>query len=107
MDRADGWFVCRIGFVETTRAVGLAAGSVAARALAAEWSAFAIVEVDQELAEQASELALRHELRSLDALHLAAALVLPSDDLVFATWDKRLYAAATASGLQLLPPSLD
>jgi hypothetical protein len=26
MKRADGWFICRAGFVETVRAVGLAAG---------------------------------------------------------------------------------
>jgi len=107
MDRAEGWFVCRVGFVETTRAVGLAAGRAAVRALAGEWSTFAIVEVDQELAEQASQLALEHQLRSLDAMHLAAALVLPRDELVFATWDKRLHVAAVASGLELLPAGLD
>jgi len=107
MTHADGWFICRAGFVETVRAVGLAAGPGATKAIADEWPAFAIVEVDQPLVEHAAVLALKHTLRSLDALHLAAALVLPDADLVFAAWDRRLHAAATAEGLQTLPHTLD
>lgn len=107
MDRADGWFVCRVGFVETVRAVGLSAGLAAARAVREEWPAFGVIEVDQSLAEHASELALTHELRSMDALHLAAALVLPQGDLLLATWDRRLHAAARAEGLALVPERLD
>jgi hypothetical protein len=36
----------------------------------------------------------------------AAALVLPVDDLSFATWDDRLHAAAREEGLHLLPERL-
>jgi uncharacterized protein len=107
MDRADGWFMCRAGFVETVRAVGLSAGQAAARAVREEWPAFGVIEVDQSLVEDAAKLAIGRELRSLDALHLAAALVLPGDDLLLATWDRRLHAAAGAEGLQLLPATLD
>jgi hypothetical protein len=107
MDRADGWFMCRAGFVETVRAVGLSAGQAAARAVREEWPAFGVIEVDQSLVEDAARLAIGRELRSLDALHLAAALVLPGDDLLFATWDRRLHAAAGAEGLQLIPATLD
>lgn len=107
MDGADAWFICRIGFVETTRAVSLASGQAVAQAIRDEWPAFGIVEVDQELVEHASALAMGHELRSLDALHLAAALVLPRNDLVMVTWDRRLHAAADAEGFGLLPASLD
>jgi predicted nucleic acid-binding protein len=107
MDDADGWFVCRVGFVETTRAVILAAGQTAGRVVREEWQAFGVVEVDQDLVEHASTLAVNRELRSLDALHLAAALVLPQNDLVMVTWDRRLHAAARAEGLGLLPTSLD
>lgn len=107
MDGADGWFICRIGFVETTRAVSLAAGLAAAKAIREEWPAFGIIEVDQDLIEHASALAVNRELRSLDALHLAASLVLPRDDLVMVTWDRRLHTAARAEGLDLLPKSLD
>jgi predicted nucleic acid-binding protein len=106
MDGADGWFACRVAFVETTRAVTLAAGAAAAKSIREEWPAFGVVDVDQDLAEHASALAVSHDLGSLDALHLAAALVLPRDDLVFVTWDRRLHSAAGAKGLDLLPSSL-
>lgn len=106
MQRADGWFMCRAGFVETVRAVGLAAGLRATKAVREEWPAFGVVEVDQPLAEHAVALALNHELRSLDSLHLAAALLLPGEDLMFATWECRLHLAARAEGLQLLPERL-
>jgi predicted nucleic acid-binding protein len=106
MDRADGWFMCRVGFVESVRAVGLSAGRAAARTVREEWPAFAVIEVDQRLVEEAAELAVERELRSLDALHLAAALMLPRDDLLLATWDHRLHAAAGAEGLGLIPETL-
>jgi predicted nucleic acid-binding protein len=98
--------MCRAGFVETIRAVGLAAGVRATKAVRNEWPAFGVVEIDQQLAEHAAALALDRELRSLDSLHLAAALVLPAEDLVFATWDGRLHVAAGAEGLTLLPQPL-
>lgn len=106
MDRADDWYICRAGFVETVRAVGLAAGMAATSAVTEEWPAFGVVEIDQPLVEHAAALALERDLRSLDSLHLAAALVLPADGLIFATWDRRLHAAAGAAGLDLLPAGL-
>jgi predicted nucleic acid-binding protein len=107
MEGVDGWFACRVGFVETARALALAAGPTAAEVFREEWPAFGVVEVDQELVEHAYTFAVTHDLRSLDALHLAAALVLPRDDLMVATWDRRLHTAARAEGLRLLPASLD
>jgi uncharacterized protein len=98
--------MCRAGFVETVRAVGLAAGLAATKAMRDEWPAFGIVEIDQALVEHAATLAIDRDLRSLDSLHLAAALVLPGDSLVFATWDRRLHTAAGAEGLQRLPERL-
>jgi predicted nucleic acid-binding protein len=68
---------------------------------------FDVVEVDARLTEEAAELAIDRELRSLDALHLAAALTLPVEDLFFATWDRRLYEVARAEGLELIPDVLD
>lgn len=103
MQDADAWFICRIGYVETMRAVSLAGGTAAGTAFRQEWPAFGIVEVDDQLAEHAASLALDRDLRSLDALHLAAALVLPTAGLTFATWDKRLCAAAVAEDLHVLP----
>jgi predicted nucleic acid-binding protein len=107
MTQADTWFMCRVGFVETVRAVGLAGGLTAAKSVTDEWPALAVVEVDQRLVEEAARLAVRHDLRSLDALHLAAALVLPHQELVFASWDRRQHAAAGAEGLRLMPDAID
>jgi predicted nucleic acid-binding protein len=106
MGEADGWYICRVGFVETVRAVGLVAGARATKPVRDEWPAFGLVEVDQPLVEHAALLCLERDLRSLDSLHLAAALLLSGNDLVFATWDRRLHAAAGAEGLQLLPKLL-
>ena len=78
-----------------------------ARAFRNEWPAFGVIEVDQDLVERASALAVKRELRSLDAMHLAAALVLPRENLVLATWDRRLHLAAQAERLEVLPGSLD
>jgi uncharacterized protein len=106
MQSADGWYMCRVGFVETIRAVGLAAGERATQAVRREWPSFGVVEVDGELAERAAGLVLEDDLRSLDALHLAAALLLPPDELVLATWDRRLHASARAHQLEVLPAAL-
>jgi len=103
MERATGWYMCRAGFVETVRAVGLAAGVAATKPVKEEWAAFGVVEVDQALVEHAAALAIDRDLRSLESLHLAAALVLPGDDLMFVTWDRRLHTAAGAEGLRVLP----
>lgn len=106
MQDADTWITCRTAYVETMRAVGLAAGRRTMRRVHDEWDSFAVIEVDQALVEHASSLALDHDLRSLDSLHLAAALVLPPDDLVVATWDRRLHAAIRSHRLRLLPDDL-
>lgn len=99
--------MCRVGFVETVRAVGLSAGRAAIKSVRDEWPAFGVIEVDQSLVEDAAKLAIDRELRSLDALHLAAALMIADDDLVLATWDMRLHSAARSEGLKLIPEALD
>lgn len=103
MQEAEAWFMCRVGYVETVRAVGLAAGPSAARRVRNEWGSMGVIELDHRLADEAADLALTHDLRSLDALHLAAASLLPPDDLVVATWDRRLHAATLAVGRRALP----
>jgi predicted nucleic acid-binding protein len=85
MANATGWFICRVGYIETVRATRLAAGEPAASHFRDEWPAFGVIELDQPLAEEASRLAADHDLRSLDAVHLAAALLLPRDALTIAT----------------------
>ena len=107
MADADAWFMCNVGYVETFRATGLAAGERVANRFRREWPAFASVAVDAALVDDAAGVALSSGLRTLDALHLAAALILPRDDLTFAAWDERLRHAAAGHGLPLLPESLD
>ncbi len=106
MTEAQGWFMCRVGFVETVRAVELAAGPLPVKSFREEWQAFGVIEVDQALVDRAATLAVNRSLRSLDSLHLAAALLVPVQDLVLATWNERLHAAGRAEGLRLLPASL-
>lgn len=105
MGEAEGWAICRVGYVETAGAVGLAVGKPAVRRLNADWPSFEVVEVDVSLAEHAAELASTEELRTLDALHLAAALLI-SDELTLATWDLRLHRAAQSQGLAVFPAEL-
>ncbi len=100
----DRWTSCRVAFLETARALGLSPESrETLSGFRRDWHAVRVVEVDQSLAEQATELAIGHGLRSLDALHLAAAIVADPGDLIFATWDPRLWKAGAKLGLRLLP----
>lgn len=62
---------------------------------------FDLVETDRSLYREAGLLPGRH-LRSLDALHLAAALRVDADVMV--TYDHRQADAATAIGLPVLAP---
>ncbi len=62
---------------------------------------FDLVETDRSLYREAGLLPGRH-LRSLDALHLAAALRVDADVMV--TYDHRQADAATATGLPVLAP---
>ncbi len=62
---------------------------------------FDLVETDRSLYREAGLLPGRH-LRSLDALHLAAALRVDADVIV--TYDRRQAAAADAAGLPVLVP---
>lgn len=106
MEEARAWSMCRVGYVETVRAVTLAGGRKVVKRVEADWLSFNVIEVDRALAEHAAELALSTELRSLDALHLASALVLPAEELTVATWDSRLHRAARGQGLATLPAAL-
>ncbi|MGH9045384.1 MAG: type II toxin-antitoxin system VapC family toxin [Acidimicrobiales bacterium] len=106
MAEAQTWFMCRTGFLETLRAVTIAAGPTTARKVREEWASFAVVEVDQDLVDRAGTLALRRDLRSLDSLHLASALLLPREDLIFSSWDRHLRVAAEAEGLAVHPDAL-
>lgn len=81
-----------------------------ASAAAAEWELFWAsmrpIELSADVERAAGALAVRHQLRGADAVHLASALVLGSTDLAIAVWDKRLHAGAAAAGLAVAPATL-
>lgn len=104
MAEAGAWIACRIGYIEIVRALAIKHG--AGRAIdrfAAEWKSMTIVEVDRRLVESAAVIAVEERLRTLDSLHLAAALLWHRSDLVLATWDRRLWEAARRRGFDVLP----
>jgi predicted nucleic acid-binding protein len=96
-----------IGYVEVRSAIArrLAprAASRARSLLTEHWREMQTVTVDDGLIALAVETSERHRLRALDALHLAAAEQVRSEDLVFATWDDELRQAARARGFATLP----
>ncbi len=108
MDSAERRVASRVAYVEVLRAVALAAGSesAAARRFLSEWSSLDVIEIDAQVTASAAQLAIDEGLRTLDALHLASALCLPRSDVVVATWDRRLAAAARTRGLAVLPSPL-
>ena len=63
--------------------------------------------VTSSVLDDAGQLALRHQLKSLDAIHLASALMLrllpATNPLVFMTFDLKLSRAAAAEGLKVWP----
>src|SRR5215831_9676834 len=63
-----------------------------------------LIALDDALLERAGELGPT-AMRTLDAVHLAAALSLGSDLGVVVTYDDRLAAAARAQGLEVAAPS--
>jgi len=64
-----------------------------------------LVVIDDEVVQRAK--ALTGELTSLDAIHLATALMLdhPRDPVVLLTHDARLAEAAHAHGLEVIDPA--
>jgi hypothetical protein len=85
--------LCRVGLGEKVEAAQR-------RRLRADWERFFAVPVDGSCLLRAAEIGCHYRVRTLDALHLAAAERLPGP-LVFVTFDRRQAIAAEAIGLQL------
>ncbi len=62
------------------------------------------VTIDRDITREAGKLSEIHDLRALDALHLASALLL-GNSTVLVTWDVELARAARAAGLAVAPPT--
>lgn len=67
------------------------------------WAATRAVELSERIAARAGQLAGEHALRGADAVHLASALAVGIDEILFAAWDQRLRSGAEATGIRLAP----
>lgn len=67
-----------------------------------DWLTMTIVELSDELCESAANLAEIHTVRTLDALHLAAARLAGGGVLPFVTYDLRQAQAARELGWSVL-----
>jgi predicted nucleic acid-binding protein len=94
----------RIAEVELRRAVARQDEIDAGDRVSSLIATVELLELDAEVARRAGELTPA-TLRSLDAIHLASALVIaPEVDAVVA-YDTRLAAAARAAGLAVVAPA--
>lgn len=83
--------------------------AAARREVDAAWPLLNVLRLDDAGARRAGELALRHRLRGMDAIHIAAALDLAAATegrLVFISWDSDQREVAQREGLRLLPETL-
>ena len=94
---------CALARVEVVRTMG--PGGTQAVALARRQLArFHQLDLDRELLDRAAGLPAGVPLRSLDAIHLAAAQTLPGLQAVV-TYDTRMQTAAQALGLPVAAPT--
>jgi predicted nucleic acid-binding protein len=93
---------CALARVEVVRAVRPHGAAAVARARQL-LRTLDVVQLDDELLDSAAMLD-GGLLRGLDAIHLAAALMLADDVTAVVTYDQRMAAAATAMGLPVSAP---
>ena len=92
--------------------MGVLDGESASEALAAfrgDWRSFERLQVTEIVISRAAELAWERSLRAYDATHLAAALIwqeLLGESVAMVTFDRELWEAANASGLEVWPQEI-
>lgn len=111
-DKARTVASSRMAYPEARAAIGKAqrlgrideAGAKAAVELFEDLHAeLAVIDVDEELARTAGDLAARHSLRAYDAVHLACAKDVEDPRMLLVTWDRDLAEAALACELPVVP----
>jgi len=90
----------RVELLRTIKRAGLPRLLIDARR---ELASIHLIRLDDDLLERASDLEPA-EMRSLDAIHLSAALGLGSELGAIITYDARMTTAAQALGLPVLAP---
>ena len=92
-----------LGTVEVTRAAGRAAGHNGVTRARATLLALDTLRIDRAIVEDAARLEA-FTLRSLDAIHVASALSIGRENVVFYSYDRRALEAAEATGLATASP---
>jgi uncharacterized protein len=103
MEADPAWVASAIAHVEATIALcgmGFDAAQLEdrQRRLDEDWQRCLVVPVDFACLQQASDIGCRHGVRTMDAVHLAAAMRLPPP-FTLLTFDRRQAEAARALGL--------
>lgn len=91
------------------RRPGAPAMRAAGRELDSFWPSLFALEVAESTARHAGEIALRHRLRGMDAIHVASALEVAGGSpgaLSFVSWDQDQREAARKEGLSVVPEKL-
>jgi uncharacterized protein len=93
----------RVAVVEVTRAVAREDPGADCQPVL---EALAFIELDEALARSAASLG-GPDLRSLDAINVASAMLLEDDLDAFLTYDRRQAIAAASAGMTVLSPGVD
>jgi predicted nucleic acid-binding protein len=103
-DRA-GLMSSRLGATELLRAARRQSNRRVLQQTEDVLDALVMMDVTTPILKRAAALE-PHDLRTLDAIHLATALSVGIPDLDFLTYDRRLADAARAQGLSVVEPGL-
>lgn len=103
-NRAEGRFTSALARVEVVRAVGAGGPAVIAHARR-QLARVDQINLDPDLLDVAATLAPTNVVRSLDAIHLAAALSVGAELRSVVTYDVRMKDAAMAVGIAVDAPA--
>ena len=101
LDARDRMATSRLTLVEATRAVVIANPASGFEEVSRLLEQFEVVDVDAGVVDQARRL-VSPSLRTLDAVHLASALIVGARELI--AYDRRLLDAAARVGLETASP---
>lgn len=108
MSEADTWCASAITRAETLQALHHVAVTPGQHerlwsALRSDWDRFHVVPLDERCLARAVEIGATYRVRSVDALHLAAADRLPGP-VRYLTFDRRQIPAAAGLGFDVIAP---
>ncbi len=109
MAEHDQWFASALARAETLQvlhhvAVSRRQHDALWEALRTDWDRFHVVPVDDRCLAAAVEIGATYRVRSVDAIHLAAASRLPQP-VSYLTFDRRQIPAAAGLGFEVIAPT--